>query len=1576
MASTTSLIAEFEHAGHQVKLALPSESDHISVQILASKSFYELAFLQALKALLKPGDLVLDVGANIGNHTVYFAKIAACRVMAFEPVASTCEFLRKNVELNGLGDLVQISELALGESEGDASVASFDAGNLGATRLKLDVAGEIKIDTIDHLKTKGAIRLIKIDAEGMDASVVAGAGETLARDRPIVACEAATRDEYQRLCSSLEAQGYVSVACFNATDTFIFMPASTEDERRLLIRHGFGEIIALRRETRMLDGRFAQMGRYAERVAREGRERAVARAEELVEETYESMRQTLLVELQHLASVIVAKDETSAQMFGQLREVQTQLDSTRAALDERQQQLATERGQLEAMRQAQRKSETDMVALRARLGSEVMEKNRWQQVAATASTGARSATRLVEMYGRSITFQIGSAVQASLRSMTGMLKLPVRMFRIAREKARRRASPDEMPADWRIVVPVQMPALSDPSAFVVSVGAPSLQPSQGGLVGPADIGVAPPNANEAASPVRHVPRLPLLPRHVGDLRLAVIMDEFTFSSYGPCCSVEQLLPSTWREQLDAFVPHILFIESAWQGKEGAWQGKVVHSSPELEGILAWCRERRIPTVFWNKEDPVHFETFVGFAQRFDYVFTTDIDCIGRYKAALGHDRIFLLPFACQPLNHNPIEKYERKDAFCFAGAYYARYPERQRDFDVFIDTLSVMAPVEIFDRNHGKDHPDYMFPERYRELILGNLTFDQIDLAYKGYQYAINLNSVKQSQTMFARRAFDLLGCNTLTVSNYSRGLRLMFGDLVVTTDSGSELLRRLQGLLGQSNVSRYRKFRLAGLRKILQEHTYADRLAYILTKISGFPCTKRVPVVHVMACVNDDAQAQRVVEAFFRQSYEHKRLVLVAMDGYMPHIALDWPEISLLGEIQAEGFVPATAWPGDFVACFSINDYYGPNYLTDLALATLYSDATIIGKASYYMAGESGLTLIGEGAQYRACLTPPMQRSIARAAMFAGSVVEWFSLGESANLEASAAFAVDEFNYVADGGHDSWPDADDLQGLDVGLPLIELLRRAEAIAPQTYDPPAGTRLLTGEDLAGMFAAPHRDGGVRLEMDGAGLVVMSSLSHDKHHYVYAKQLLPLLGWGADRQVSFHLDMEPGVSVELALLFFDAAGVKTGSVVTHACRNVTVPVPDGATQVRLALRVKGAGEARINRFVMGHLPSHSSLELGRADHLLITNQYPSDEHLYRNAFVHRRVKGYRERGLRTDVFCLRDVAVTAHREFENVDVSVGGREQLQTKLRGNHYQSVLVHFLDRAMWNVLKDVVDDVRVLVWVHGSDIQHWRRREFNYGTDAERGRAKTQSDERMAFWREVLEHPHPNLHIVFVSRYLAETAMEDLGVQLAPEQFSIVHNFIDGDLFDYQPKDPEQRWKVLSIRPYASRVYANDLSVRTILALRDEPEFERMEFRLIGDGPLFDATLEPLLDLPNVRIERGFLQQTEIARLHKQYGVFLVPTRMDSQGVSRDEAMASGLVPLTNAVAAVPEFVDDQCALLATGEDVEAMAAQLLELVRSPQKFQRMSEAAAARARRQCGADQTLSREAELIRRSPFGH
>lgn len=121
--------------------------------------------------------------------------------------------------------------------------------------------------------------------------------------------------------------------------------------------------------------------------------------------------------------------------------------------------------------------------------------------------------------------------------------------------------------------------------------------------------------------------------------------------------------------------------------------------------------------------------------------------------------------------------------------------------------------------------------------------------------------------------------------------------------------------------------------------------------------------------------------------------------------------------------------------------------------------------------------------------------------------------------------------------------------------------------------------------------------------------------------------------------------------------------------------------------------------------------------------------------------------------------------------------------------------------------------------------------------------------------------------------------------------------------------------------------------------------------------------------MEFKNVKLHRKFLSHREIADLHKQYGIFLTPTRMDSQGVSRDEAMSSGLVPITTNVTAIPEFVDETCGVLVEGEDYMAMANAVENLYRSPEKFLALSRNAHKRVRKQSGLDETILKEIRII-------
>lgn len=1072
-------------------------------------------------------------------------------------------------------------------------------------------------------------------------------------------------------------------------------------------------------------------------------------------------------------------------------------------------------------------------------------------------------------------------------------------------------------------------------------------------------------------------------------RVACIMDNFTYSSYSPEANFFQLTPEHWQQELEEFKPELLFIESAWRGKDELWGSKVGHKSQEVQGIVEWCKRNNVPTMFWNKEDPVHFETFLNTAKLFDHVFTTDLDCIHRYKAALGHNRVYFLPFACQPRLTNPIETYDRKDAFCFAGAYYVRYPDRTKDLETFVEEFPKFKPLEIYDRNYGKNDPNYQFPANYQPYIVGTLPFSEIDKAYKGYRYAINLNSIKQSQTMFARRVYELLGCNTITVSNFSRGVRLLFGELVLTSDSGGEIVRRLQEL--ESSTEHADKFRLAGLRKILSEHTYQARFDYILSKVTGKRHEHPLPDYTVVSLVNSVQELSSTLDNVARQHHGPTKLVVVtgagiktsdatAQLGQLPE-GID-TECLTLDSLEGRA-LKRLVKSGSWLAAFSPKDYYGPNYLRDMALATRFTEAPIIGKAAYYQANHEGIHQQYVDQAYRADTELPLRAAALAPGMQLGQASAWVEGIESATYTTAHQQAIDAFNYCRDGLSGAAAKAsealaalqakvDDAE-FDTGIPLAELEKLAEATAPATNSAeqiPSFSPI----ELSEIFSNPGTANS-KMTLTEEGLGVTSALGDGKHEYIYVKDgnnlTLEQLGKGAikDDKLPLHLEMTPGLNLSFVIIFFDTKGKRLHHYIIQPNKNNLLDIPEGAAIIRLGFRVYQGGECVVKRLLVGEKDLSPESVMGRSDVLLVTNHYPSYNDLYRNGFVHSRVKAYKERGVEVDIFRFRkDQAVSWH-EFQDADVITGSPIALRRMLESGKYRHVLVHFLDADMWEVLGDFIHDIKVTVWVHGAEVQPWWRREYNYTNEKDLELAKVQSAKRLGFWKELLSPMPEHLSLVFVSQYFADEVMEDIGFKLPESQYKIIHNPVDTDIFSYVEKNPEQRKKILSIRPYASRKYANDLSVKAVLELSKESFFDELEFRFIGDGALFDETLLPLRDFSNVIIERGFLAQSDIAKLHKEYGVFLCPTRMDAQGVSKDEAMSSGLVVVTNGVTAIPEFVDEQCGVIAGSEDYLGMAEGIKKLALGAEYFSRLSRAASKRSRAQVSKCLIVDKELDVF-------
>jgi FkbM family methyltransferase len=156
---------------------------------------YELRFLQVIERFFrtKSNAIMLDVGANIGNHAIYLSR-SFDHILCFEPSPHIAERLRRNIELNGMTN-IEVHTIGLSNREATLHFKLDTSGNLGASQF-LSEAGD---ETIQlpvcrgdvYLSQKGIekVDFIKVDVETHELEVFEGLTHTINRSRPIISFE-------------------------------------------------------------------------------------------------------------------------------------------------------------------------------------------------------------------------------------------------------------------------------------------------------------------------------------------------------------------------------------------------------------------------------------------------------------------------------------------------------------------------------------------------------------------------------------------------------------------------------------------------------------------------------------------------------------------------------------------------------------------------------------------------------------------------------------------------------------------------------------------------------------------------------------------------------------------------------------------------------------------------------------------------------------------------------------------------------------------------------------------------------------------------------------------------------------------------------------------------------------------------------------------------------------------------------------------------------------------------------------------------------------------------------------------
>lgn len=197
------------------------DGDHIGNVIERTKNYYELGMLNFISQHISKGVFV-DVGSNIGNHTVFFSKYCASKVYSFEPNPEPFNLSLNNVIDNNLTN-VEIFNLGLSNEVKDVLMFVPD-GNIGMGIVT--EAGDIPVKLIKfdswYKPGKDPITCIKLDCEGFEDKVILGMKNTIEQYHPALFIECQTEKELFTMRKLLKQFHYSDKYVFNSTPTYEF----------------------------------------------------------------------------------------------------------------------------------------------------------------------------------------------------------------------------------------------------------------------------------------------------------------------------------------------------------------------------------------------------------------------------------------------------------------------------------------------------------------------------------------------------------------------------------------------------------------------------------------------------------------------------------------------------------------------------------------------------------------------------------------------------------------------------------------------------------------------------------------------------------------------------------------------------------------------------------------------------------------------------------------------------------------------------------------------------------------------------------------------------------------------------------------------------------------------------------------------------------------------------------------------------------------------------------------------------------------------------------------------------------
>ncbi|MET4654307.1 glycosyltransferase involved in cell wall biosynthesis [Exiguobacterium sp. PvP048] len=400
------------------------------------------------------------------------------------------------------------------------------------------------------------------------------------------------------------------------------------------------------------------------------------------------------------------------------------------------------------------------------------------------------------------------------------------------------------------------------------------------------------------------------------LEVAIVCSEFMHAYYQDALHLHYVNPATFTDVFEKPIDLFLVVTS-WKGLHGDdWKGVATPTSKKRQRLLDMMEQvkaKGIPVVFQSTEDPSNFDRFSDLAKVADYILTSDEAMIPEYQVLCGHDRIEATSFGVNPIIHNPVgATRSRKKHVLFAGSWMAKYPERVKDTEMLFDgVLRSDHTLDIVDRNYQLNLPDYHFPERYVPRVAPAIPYDALQQVSKCYDWVLNLNSIKYSKTMCARRVYESQALGNLILSNYSIAVNNDFPNVFTIHDH-----QEVQAILERTTQEEIDRLRAEGIRSVMSLHTVYDRIDQ-LTRLLQLD----MPPV--------------------------KRTLLVVLRNATPELEQLLASQSITADVicHESELTGALYVSADLVTVLDGAESYGEYYLEDLVNGFKYSDVSITRK-------------------------------------------------------------------------------------------------------------------------------------------------------------------------------------------------------------------------------------------------------------------------------------------------------------------------------------------------------------------------------------------------------------------------------------------------------------------------------------------------------------------------------------------------------------------------------------------------------------------------------------------------------